>query len=43
MQPMDAPTFTITVLVLAIAATAASLAPARRASRVNPIRALRQE
>jgi predicted permease len=43
MQPVDAPAFAITVLVLVTAATAASLAPARRASRVNPIRALRQE
>jgi predicted permease len=43
MQPMDAPAFAITVLILVTAATAASLAPARRASRVNPIRALRQD
>jgi ABC-type antimicrobial peptide transport system permease subunit len=43
MQPMDAPTLAITVLVLVTAATAAGLAPACRASRINPIRALRQE
>jgi ABC-type antimicrobial peptide transport system permease subunit len=43
MRPVDAPAFAITVLVLVTAATAASLVPACRASRVNPTRALRQD
>jgi predicted permease len=43
MQPMNASTFAITAPILVTAAIIASLAPARRASRVNPIRALRQD
>jgi predicted permease len=43
MQPMDASTFAITILLLVTAGMAASLAPARRASRVSPIKALRQD
>jgi predicted permease len=43
MQPIDVAAFAITVPVLLAAAVAASFAPAWRASKVNPIRALRQE
>jgi predicted permease len=42
-KPLDLGTFAITVPLLFAAAMAASFVPARRASRVNPIRALRQE
>ena len=43
MQPTEATTFAITIPVLVIAALVASFLPARRASRINPISALRQE
>jgi predicted permease len=43
MQPMNASTLAVTVPILVTAAIIASLAPARRASRVNPIKALRQD
>jgi predicted permease len=40
---LDATTFAITPIVLAIIVIAASLGPAARASRIDPIRALREE
>ena len=40
---LDGPTFVITPLVLAAIALAASLAPARRAARIDPVVALREE
>jgi predicted permease len=43
MQPADASTFAITIPVLVIAALFASFVPARRASRIDPMRALRQD
>jgi putative ABC transport system permease protein len=43
MQPTDPSTFAITISVLALAALFASLIPARRASRIDPMRALRQD
>lgn len=43
MRPADASTFAITILVLVIAAVSASLIPARRASRLDPVSALRQQ
>jgi predicted permease len=43
MQPVDPSTFAITILVLVLAAFFASFVPARRASRIDPMRALRQE
>jgi predicted permease len=43
MRPADVSTFVITILVLVIAAVFASLVPARRASRVDPVSALRQQ
>ncbi|MGA3238496.1 MAG: FtsX-like permease family protein, partial [Bryobacteraceae bacterium] len=43
MQPVDPSTFAITILVLVLAAFFASFIPARRASRIDPMRALRQE
>jgi predicted permease len=42
MQPVEASTFAITIPVLMVAALFASFVPARRASRVNPVTALRQ-
>jgi len=41
--PTDPPTFTIVAIVLALAAVAACLIPARRALRVDPMTALRYE
>jgi predicted permease len=43
MQPAEPSTFAITVAVLVVAALFASLVPARRASRIDPMRALRQD
>jgi ABC-type antimicrobial peptide transport system permease subunit len=43
MRPADVSTFAITIPVLVIAALFASFVPARRASRVDPVRALRQQ
>lgn len=42
-QPLHAVTFAVMIPVLEAAALAASFVPARRASRVDPVRALRQE
>jgi len=41
--PTEPSTFAIVIGVLMAAATIASIVPARRASRVNPISALRQD
>ena len=43
MRPADASTFAITIPVLVIAALFASFVPARRASRIDPVTALRQQ
>jgi predicted permease len=43
MRPADVSTFAITILVLVIAAVFASLVPARRASQIDPVSALRQQ
>jgi predicted permease len=43
MRPAEPSTFAITITVLVVAALFASLVPARRASRIDPMRALRQE
>ena len=43
MQPANGVTFAIIVPLLPTAALLASLVPARRASMVDPVRALRQE
>jgi ABC-type antimicrobial peptide transport system permease subunit len=43
MRPAEPSTFAIMVSVLVLAALLASFVPARRASRVDPMRALRQE
>jgi ABC-type antimicrobial peptide transport system permease subunit len=42
-RPADVSTFAITIPVLVIAALFASFVPARRASRVDPVSALRQQ
>jgi ABC-type antimicrobial peptide transport system permease subunit len=43
MRPADVSTFAVTIPVLIIAALFASFVPARRASRVDPVSALRQQ
>ena len=43
MRPADVSTFAITIPVLIIAALFASFVPARRASRIDPVSALRQQ
>jgi ABC-type antimicrobial peptide transport system permease subunit len=43
MRPADASTFAITIPVLVVAALFASFVPARRASRIDPVTALRQQ
>jgi hypothetical protein len=43
MQPAEPTTFAITIPVLVVAALFASFLPARRASRIDPMSALRQE
>jgi ABC-type antimicrobial peptide transport system permease subunit len=43
MRPIEPLTFAITIPVLVGAALIASFVPARRASRIEPMRALRQE
>jgi putative ABC transport system permease protein len=43
MQPVDLSTFAVTIPVLVLAALFASYLPARRASRVDPVIALRQD
>jgi putative ABC transport system permease protein len=42
-DPIDAPTFAVTAVLLAAVAGAASYLPARRAGRLDPMRALRDE
>ena len=43
MRPTEPSTFAITVIVLVVAALLASFIPALRASRIDPVRTLRQE
>jgi putative ABC transport system permease protein len=40
-SPLDPVTFLVVPLVLALAAALACVAPARRAARIDPVRALR--
>ena len=42
-QPMDAVTFAAVVIVLGLTAVAATIGPARRATRIDPVSALRSE
>jgi putative ABC transport system permease protein len=42
-SPLDAATFAAVPVVLALAATLACMVPARRAARIDPIRALRPD
>jgi predicted permease len=42
-QPNDPPTFTSTILLLTVVAIVAGYVPARRASRINPMTALRND
>lgn len=43
MQPLDPPTFISATLAVAVVAVLAGLVPARRATRIDPMRALRYE
>jgi putative ABC transport system permease protein len=43
MRPTDPLTYVVMIAILAAAALFASFIPARRASRVDPVQALRQE
>jgi ABC-type antimicrobial peptide transport system permease subunit len=43
MRPTSVSTLAVTILVLVVAAVFASLVPARRASRIDPVSALRQQ
>jgi ABC-type lipoprotein release transport system permease subunit len=42
-RPLDPVTFTLVPLALAVAAALACVAPARRAARIDPLRALRSQ
>jgi putative ABC transport system permease protein len=43
MRPADVSTFALTISVLVMAALVASFVPARRASRIDPVTALREQ